>query len=197
MSDADCTPTNEIDPKIKDARERRLRWYYKNKERASAANKAWCQANREKKNKSRREWAKKPGNRAKLNAVHASWKKRNPEHVAAKAKEYRIRQKDHLKFVSRRSHLRREYGMTVTDYENLFKAQQGKCAICGTTDPFPSPCLCVDHCHRTGVVRGLLCFNCNISIGRMNDDPALLLAAIRYLKRTTPRGKRAAPPDPG
>ncbi|WP_229076470.1 endonuclease VII domain-containing protein [Actinoplanes sp. DH11] len=54
------------------------------------------------------------------------------------------------------------------------------CAVCGADDPQH-----VDHDHRTGWVRGILCFNCNGGLGQFRDDPVLLANAITYLKGTT------------
>ncbi|MEV4708088.1 endonuclease VII domain-containing protein [Actinoplanes sp. NPDC049316] len=56
----------------------------------------------------------------------------------------------------------------------------GVCAICGGDDPQH-----LDHDHRTGEVRGILCFNCNGGLGQFRDDPVLLADAIAYLKGTT------------
>ena len=58
--------------------------------------------------------------------------------------------------------------------------QDGKCAIC--TKPFPGR-IAIDHDHRTGRVRGLLCTSCNTGIGKLGDDPELLLRAISYLSQ--------------
>lgn len=58
------------------------------------------------------------------------------------------------------------------------------CAICGATEtPGKRASLHVDHCHRTGAIRGLLCGPCNLGIGKFNDDPELLLAAAAYLQQ--------------
>jgi hypothetical protein len=61
----------------------------------------------------------------------------------------------------------------------------GSCAICGTTDPWPKGNLYIDHCHETGRVRGVLCCNCNAFLGKANDDPAILRAAVEYLETRT------------
>ena len=74
--------------------------------------------------------------------------------------------------------------MTLVDYDEMLKRQNGRCAICKTKETKPIKYLCVDHCHKTGAIRGLLCFNCNISIGRLGDDPKILRAAIRYLSKS-------------
>ncbi len=76
------------------------------------------------------------------------------------------------------------YGMTEEQYAAMLDAQGGGCAICRTTEwngrhPVPH----VDHDHRTGEVRGILCHACNLGLGKFKDDPDLLRAAIAYLTR--------------
>jgi hypothetical protein len=75
----------------------------------------------------------------------------------------------------------RKYGLTVEQVEAMKEAQGGACAICECR----LVSQCIDHDHRTGSVRGLLCFSCNVGIGHLRDDPRILRAALAYL--TTPR----------
>ena len=76
----------------------------------------------------------------------------------------------------------RRYGLTVRDYKEMLAAQDYRCAICGSTNPYhKSKVFCVDHCHETGKIRGLLCHPCNNGLGRFQDDPKLLRAAAKYL----------------
>jgi len=77
---------------------------------------------------------------------------------------------------SRKAYLKRTYGMTSEQYEELEKSQNGGCAICGSTNR-----LAVDHDHSTGAIRGLLCHNCNRGLGMFKDDSTRLTNAIRYL----------------
>ena len=83
--------------------------------------------------------------------------------------------------------LKKNYGMSVDDYNELLIDQGGRCAICG--DPPPKPKnkyakkhLVVDHDHTTGKVRGLLCDKCNRCLGLMKDNVLILLRAIEYLE---------------
>lgn len=75
----------------------------------------------------------------------------------------------------------RQYGLTPEQADEMRKAG---CAICGTTDFTRSKHGNghIDHCHTTGRVRGVLCTTCNTGLGQFKDDPALLLAAVRYLQ---------------
>ena len=72
--------------------------------------------------------------------------------------------------------LMRRYGIDEVQLNRLLEAQRGLCAICEE-----QPAQHVDHCHDSGKVRGLLCFNCNGALGRFEDDPEILKRAIEYL----------------
>lgn len=74
----------------------------------------------------------------------------------------------------------KKYGMTHEEYLKMFEAQGGACSICGRTPPKNR--LAIDHCHKTGRVRGLLCGACNTGLGLFRDDVALLRAATQYLQ---------------
>jgi recombination endonuclease VII len=77
--------------------------------------------------------------------------------------------------------LRRVYGRSLADYNRVLLYQKRGCAICGKV-PLPSkPRLAVDHCHTTGLLRGLLCWRCNRALIRFDDDVVKLLAAANYL----------------
>ncbi|MFG2673810.1 endonuclease VII domain-containing protein [Streptomyces sp. NPDC048445] len=77
----------------------------------------------------------------------------------------------------REGHLKRQYGMTVAQRDDMISSQSGACTIC-----LAAPAVHVDHCHETGRVRGVLCFNCNSAIGKLGDDPDTLRRAIAYLE---------------
>lgn len=84
---------------------------------------------------------------------------------------------------SRKHLLRVKYGMTPEVYEVMLKKQNGVCYICHMPEPHAKTSfLCVDHDHRTGRVRKLLCSNCNIAIGRVREDTYILSKMIKYLE---------------
>ncbi|WP_079168999.1 endonuclease VII domain-containing protein [Streptomyces sp. CC77] len=85
--------------------------------------------------------------------------------------------KECLKAKGRAGHLRRQYGITEAELGAMIEAQAGVCAICQSGPPEH-----VDHCHKTGRVRGVLCFNCNSAIGKLRDDPAIVRRAATYLE---------------
>ena len=71
----------------------------------------------------------------------------------------------------RKHSLKHKFGLSIEQYEAMFEAQDRKCALCGTTDngrttgKWKAGHFNVDHCHKTGRVRGLLCHKCNVRIG--------------------------------
>jgi hypothetical protein len=114
-------------------------------------------------------WAREhPG----ANAGNA-WLKAHPERAAE---------------LSRRAALRK-HGMTPASYDALWNKQGGKCAnrLCNKSAPLVMKdyraSLHVDHCHATGVVRGLLCQGCNLALGHTADSRDRLLGLIEYLGR--------------
>jgi hypothetical protein len=78
--------------------------------------------------------------------------------------------------------LRSTYGITLEQWESMFKAQGECCAICKSTSPnHGSGQFVVDHCHKFGQVRGILCGKCNVMLGQANDDQNTLFEAALYL----------------
>lgn len=73
--------------------------------------------------------------------------------------------------------------MTVEAFGELLEEQDGVCAICSADRNKNGTALCVDHCHNTGVIRGLLCHNCNITLGRFSDNADNLRKAATYLEK--------------
>jgi hypothetical protein len=84
--------------------------------------------------------------------------------------------------LSRRKSLKKNYNLTLEEYQAMFDAQNGVCKICGNPESRPKLSLSVDHCHAKGHVRGLLCKGCNTALGLFQDSEELLMKAIEYLK---------------
>jgi hypothetical protein len=80
----------------------------------------------------------------------------------------------------RERHLIRKYGINFIDYKRILKQQMGVCAICGIPEP-EHKMFDVDHDHKTGKVRGLLCTNCNRMLGHARDNGVILRNAADYL----------------
>lgn len=83
---------------------------------------------------------------------------------------------------TRNFHLKRRYGLTEVEVEEMIAKQGGKCMICRVAKAEH-----VDHDHKTGKVRGILCFNCNGGLGQFKDHWDVMARAIAYLKGTLPR----------
>jgi hypothetical protein len=91
----------------------------------------------------------------------------------------------------RYANLRLRYRMTEEQYRRMTEEQCGKCKICNKSNA-----ACVDHCHQTGAIRGLLCQCCNKGLGNFKDNPELLHRAIDYLCSPPPaaHSRRRSPP---
>ena len=88
--------------------------------------------------------------------------KKTPHSSVSKAVYYRLR----------------KYNLSLDEYHEMINRQDGLCAICSVDlgEKF-----CVDHCHDSGAVRGLLCYSCNTGIGLLGDSPERLRLALSYL----------------
>ncbi len=124
---------------------------------------SWCK-------ECRKEYRKKPWVREKIKNSNLNWYKRNQAN----------RDKFH-------SYQRKErYGISEVDFKEMLARQNGVCAICGNaeTSTFRGRVknMCVDHCHETNIVRGLLCGKCNTALGLMCDDTERMANAIVYVE---------------
>ena len=150
---------------------------------------------------SQRKWnAKNPDE---LKAIAAKWWAENKERVAAQRKERRDRMKlenpeaaraaqrerfvryyakhrDRILQKQRDERPRTKYKMPVAEHRAMLAAQGGKCSICREV-PTGAKGLFIDHCHDTGVVRGLICNHCNRGLGGFRDNTESLWRAIAYL----------------
>ena len=74
-----------------------------------------------------------------------------------------------------------KYGITLDDYNGMFEEQDGKCGICEKHQIELSTRLCVDHCHTTDEIRGLLCRDCNKALGMLGDNKESIQKVMDYL----------------
>lgn len=123
-------------------------------------------------------------NREKLRELHRSYsrsyRERNPE-ASRKAKErYNNTEKGALS--KRRYLLRKCYGLTLEEYNTLWKQQGSCCAACKSSEFSSGVNWHVDHCHTSGAVRGILCPSCNIALGQVGDSIEKLYGLISYLE---------------
>lgn len=130
-----------------------------------------------------RKWYSSPENKRRAVKQCQEWRKKNPErHQDTYLSYWRmpetIRRVVNYRFL-------KAYRITLDQYEELLLRQDGKCAICGTDKPTKNgktKRLAVDHCHTTGRIRGLLCNRCNLAIGLLKDDLALVEKVRQYLE---------------
>jgi len=78
----------------------------------------------------------------------------------------------------------KKYGVTVHDVETALETQGYSCAICHTSEDALDHAMHIDHNHKTGNFRGMLCRSCNLAIGMMKDNPRALRDAADYLERS-------------
>lgn len=90
------------------------------------------------------------------------WKKNFPEKVLLAGRKYELKKK---------------YGLSYAEYEEMVLAQDGKCALCDESKQ-----LVVDHCHDTKKIRKLLCRMCNTGLGMFKDNPEILKKAAKYVE---------------
>jgi recombination endonuclease VII len=81
---------------------------------------------------------------------------------------------------ARESNLKRKFNLTIQDYDKILELQGKKCFICGKLPTNKN--LAVDHEHKSGLIRGLLCMRCNRALTPFKDDPVLLRRAVLYLE---------------
>lgn len=124
-------------------------------------------------------------NREHIKAKSAKWRINNPEKAAKAIKKWIAAHPTRRQEISHRSRLKTKYKLTPEAYQKMLDIQFGACAICKQAETNTSgntKFLCVDHCHTTGKIRGLLCKSCNIAIGSVKESQERLLAAAAYLK---------------
>ncbi len=115
--------------------------------------------------------------------------------AAQAARDKRARDPLEARRTQSRNRLLRLYGMTEKQHRAMFAKQKGRCGICPRkivsrfedtrlwtgAGGAPNDLDRVDHCHVTGVVRGLLCSDCNLGLGKFQESKKVLLSAARYL----------------
>lgn len=112
------------------------------------------------------------------------WRTGNPEVAKAGRERYAAANRERLSASQRSYDLRRYYGISAEYVAEMLEKQGGACAICRTDKPGGRwGKFAVDHCHASGVVRGLLCSRCNVALGQFDDDTRKLEAAIGYLNK--------------
>jgi hypothetical protein len=108
--------------------------------------------------------------------------KKNPGKATERSKRWAEKHPGKYRLTQKSSGLKKHYGITLEERDLILHSQNDRCAICRTDDPGKKD-WCVDHCHTTKRIRGVLCHFCNSVLGYAKDDTVVLKAAIAYLKR--------------
>jgi hypothetical protein len=125
----------------------------------------------------RREWYRK--NRSRIRAERKAYYQLNKEQINARAKASRHLNRDR----ERNAKLRKAYGITLSEFLCMLENQGGCCYICRRLEEKSSRGrLCVDHDHKTGKVRKLLCHSCNRALGLLNEDKETIERLALYLQ---------------
>ncbi|GAB2695958.1 endonuclease VII domain-containing protein [Kitasatospora kifunensis] len=112
----------------------------------------------------------------------------NKEKILAQNRKWAVANRERVRAYRRQ----RSYGITPEEFDRKILDQNGRCEICGIEMHLMDERIkggttrtgiCVDHCHKTGVVRGLICSGCNKGLGYFKDDPARLKAAAGYIAK--------------
>jgi hypothetical protein len=112
-------------------------------------------------------------------------KKKKQREACKKWYEKKYKQDDSYRIRKNKMRVLSKYGLKIEDYERMLEDQDYKCFIClKPHEEKPRKRLHVDHCHKTGKVRGLLCPSCNTSMGKLEDDVCRLKRMIAYLERS-------------
>jgi len=118
-----------------------------------------------------------PEFKAKRLKWHQNWRRNNKEHAKRLNREWARRNPEKVKNAA----LRLRFNVTLKEYNDLLLTQNNKCAICLIDMSRVSRKFAVDHDHKTGKIRGLLCGQCNRGLGYFKDNIALLIRAKEYL----------------
>lgn len=105
------------------------------------------------------------------------WKNDNKERKKANDKVWYLRNIERVRKIGLN-----KYGITAEIYQEMLSAQNGTCKICNRHESEFKRKLCVDHCHKTGQVRALLCSNCNRMLGLAKESIEVLRAAVLFLE---------------
>ena len=146
-----------IDSQVIKHREAQARYREKNPELCNERTRTWEHNNQDYKKSYKKEYYLK-----------------NKEKCIEKSKRWALKNKAKRRIIN----LRAKYNLTLEQYESMLSLQNGKCAIC--KNPMLKPN--IDHCHKTNIIRGLLCRECNYMLGFADDNIVTLKNAIEYLK---------------
>lgn len=170
-----------------DQKEYKKRWNKENKERIREQSRQRYELNKEKRLKYIKEWGQK--NKEKVVGYKKRYSSNNKEKVILARTRYKKNNPDKIKDIEiadrTKNYWRVEkcrYGLSPIEFSEMLVTQKFKCLICEQELSFYMRRPPIDHCHKTGMVRGVLCEQCNSGIGQFKDNPKLLRNAANYLE---------------
>jgi len=89
--------------------------------------------------------------------------------------------KEYHKNIRKNRYLLKRFNITIEEFEEMLEVQDYSCVICNKQLNGGKETQ-IDHCHKTGKIRGVLCYNCNLALGHFSDNPYIFVKAIKYLK---------------
>jgi hypothetical protein len=150
-------------------------WYLDHREEVIAKSKRWAEDHPgERKKNSEKYYA---ANKEKAKKRSVDWDRNHPEIARDRKRHWDQTHKKELSM----SYMYRSYGLKKEDYANLMESQDYKCKLCGKELALEKK-PCVDHNHKTGFVRGILCSKCNVGLGQFGDSPEFLRRAAKYIE---------------
>lgn len=162
------------------------KWRAKNKDRLATAKKIWAAKNADHIRAYNLAYSKTPERIEYQRNFRAMERANDPVAVRDRQRAFYRARRDRDPEATAKIYFRRsvrKYGLTPETYDDIFRAQDFKCAICKTPDAPDKRAWQIDHCHKTMKVRGILCRNCNLMLGMALDNPDTLLSAAGYVER--------------
>jgi len=101
------------------------------------------------------------------NTYYRKYYSKNKMQVMARCHNYYLNNKKKYYINNTKRHLKQKYNLTIETFDDYLKQQQNKCAICGKSNKSQLQKFSIDHCHKTGKIRGLLCKKCNTGLGSL------------------------------
>lgn len=124
-------------------------------------------------------------NKEKLRIYNKKYRDKNKKTIQKKKQEYYKKNKEYILLSNEKRRFYSRYKITIEEKAIMLQSQGGKCAICEKQILLKDRNTHVDHDHKTGKVRAILCLQCNGMIGHANDNIERLRAAIKYLEMHT------------
>lgn len=120
-------------------------------------------------------------NKEKIKEIQKIYRENNKEKIKKNYYIYRKKNKETYK----RNMLKRDHGITLEEFNKMKEEQNNVCYICGQPETKKNrekiKELAVDHNHKTGKIRKLLCYNCNVGLGYSKENPYILINMVKYL----------------